>query len=153
MYNIINVNIINLGIANSTSNASINQSNIAPEVLDLSVPKNNSNIDEHILPIVESNVNSLTQSADGSVIIPANGLSHMEIDGPTSQIAMNAMSDTTTFDVYNSRLIIVAPTSKDIQKIKLPHKNVSVGRPKGSSTNTVIGTKRKKAIGKLKVNF
>lgn len=139
-------NTINLGVVNSTSNGQIDQSNVALDALDLSVLRN-CNTGEMILPILESNGVDTTRSADGSATIPANEASHMEIDGP-SQVAVNAISDS-RFDANESRLIIVGPTTKDIQKIKLPHKNASIGRPKGSSTTSVIGTKRKK----LKVNF
>lgn len=129
-----------LGVVNSTVCARIVQSNSPLDALDLSLPKSDSNVGSTV------NTSLNRQSLDAismetSVTCPMETESSCPVETScTSHVA--SLEEHT--NPSESRLIIVAPTSKDIRQIKLPYKHVSAGRPKGSIKNTVIGTKRKK---------
>lgn len=129
-------------------------SDIGGQALNVSLPNvmnNECNVNGHESKS-RTNTNSL-QLSDGSSSL---NISHF------SQFAVNDLSQfQSNTNTSQSRLLIVASTSsKDIAQIKLPHKRVSKGRPKGSSTTTAIGTKRKRISGstrssikKVKVNL
>lgn len=103
--------------------------------LDLSLPKVGplSNFDGG----QDVSVFNVQMNENDSTQLSVNGTSHL-----------NASSQLHA-DIYQSRMIIMNPTSEDIRNIRLPAKHVSVGRPKGS-VNTVIGTKRKEKSGQNK---
>lgn len=125
------------------------QSTSALDALDLSLPKASLTISEPALNVLQS---TATSSHIQFHIDPSDS-SPMGVKGP-STIAANGILVSSSIVQANpneSRLIIFSPKPRDIQEIKLPYKRVSIGRPKGSTKTTVIGTTKRKV--NLRIDF
>ncbi|KAJ6645306.1 hypothetical protein Bhyg_00510 [Pseudolycoriella hygida] len=107
-----------------------------------------------------------TRFGDASVTETVSGHKEAETTLPTPDVIVNnsvvvnsphdlpaigstaLTSNNPQTDPFANRLVIVGPTSRELQLVELPYKRVSIGRPKGSR-NTVIGIRKKKSSNKI----
>ncbi|KAJ6639316.1 hypothetical protein Bhyg_12060, partial [Pseudolycoriella hygida] len=107
-----------------------------------------------------------TRFGDASVTETVSGHKEAETTLPTPDVIVNnsvavnsphdlpaigstaLTSNNLQTDPFANRLVIVGPTSRELQLVELPYKRVSIGRPKGSR-NTVIGIRKKKFSNKI----